>query len=127
MLRKPVLSCIRWKCPQRRDVRGLPKLSFRESFCWRTSDDRSRTSMTVLFTTKAIKRSDDKTSSRGSEVSVCLVTVPGVFFFLAIFVSRSPLSARERLLLLLESVTSRTGNSSLWKTSFLGEEQDGDR
>lgn len=102
-----VVSCnvIRWKSPEGRDVRGLPKLSFRESSCWRTSDDGSRIPLSVLFTAKAFKCSDSQASSRGSEFSACLIAVQSVF-----------LSVSDGRLL-LESVTSGVGNSSPWKTS----------
>lgn len=68
------------------DVRGLPKLSIGESFCRRTSDDRSRMSIIVLFTTEAIK------CTRGGDCSVSLITVQSVYLFLAMFLSRSALA-----------------------------------
>lgn len=70
------------------DVRGLPKLSIRESFCSRTSDDRSRISKIVLFTNEVFK------SSRGSEFSVSLITVQSVFSSLRCFaVVQTPVAA----------------------------------
>lgn len=99
MLLKPVLSCLRSKSPERRDVTGLPKLSFRESFSSRASD---ATSIHDCF----IHRRSTQMFSRRNELTSMW------FFSISYYSSECFRLAAGRLLLLLASVTSPLGNTS---------------
>lgn len=109
--KKTVPSGLRRKSPERRDVRGLPKLFFRESF---SLDDSSRISMIALLnlTTRALTCSDDRTSSRRRDSyysSVC-------FIFFAIFGSQPVAAARERDVIPLENLA--LGGGARWRQIF---------